>query len=264
MVNFVKRLVNAFGYKKRRVNLYDYEKEASQAIVSVKDNTMVSFEPLVILFQQVRHCEINNIQGDYVECGVWKGGAVGLMALANKQFGQKMRHIHMFDAFDDICEPDPKLDGDYAVNQVAELAGINKESLQGRLRPVKGVYNSHGGPGSIEVVEQLLENKIGYDERYLHFYPGWFQETLSVYHNGIGKIAILRLDADFFASTKICLEFLYDKVVPGGFVIIDDYGAYEGCKKAVDEFREKRNITSFMIHVNRDCRYWIKEKSIDA
>jgi hypothetical protein len=93
----------------------------------------------------------------------------------------------------------------------------------------------------------------------VYYYEGWFQETLPVCKDQIEKIAILRLDADWYASTKICLEFLYDKVVPGGFVIIDDYGTYEGCKKAVDEFREKQRITAFMVHVNHDCRYWIKQ-----
>jgi hypothetical protein len=255
----IKRL-KFLGYDMRKVDYgYDYEKAAQKAIAFVRQNTMVSDEPLVTLFQQVRHCELNHIDGDFVECGVWKGGVMGLMALANIRFSQKKRDMHMFDAFDDICEPDPLVDGDYAINQISELAGIEKGSLQGRLRPVHGVYNSHGGHGTVEIVKQLLENKIGYDKRFLHYYEGWFQETLPVCKDQIEKIAILRLDADWYASTKICLEFLYDKVVPGGFVIIDDYGTYEGCKKAVDEFREKQRITAFMVHVNHDCRYWIKQ-----
>lgn len=259
MKTLIKRLLKFFDYGAGKMDYgFDYEKEANEAIAVIRQNTMVSFEPLVTLFQQVRHCEVNGIEGAFVECGVWKGGAVGLMALANNKFGQKRRHLHLFDAFDDICEPDPHVDGAYAVNQIADLAGVERESLQGRLRPVKGVYDSHGGHGTVEIVKQLLENKIGYDKSYLHYHEGWFQETLSLHKHQVDKIAILRLDADFYASTKICLETLYDKVVLGGFVIIDDYGTYEGCKKAVDEFRNAQRITSFMIHVNRDCRFWIK------
>ena len=74
----------------------------------------------------------------------------------------------------------------------------------------------------------------------------------------IGPIAILRLDGDWYASTKICLEHLYDQVVSGGFVIVDDYGTYEGCRKAVDEFLAARGLHVFLSHVDPDCRYWIK------
>ena len=75
---------------------------------------------------------------------------------------------------------------------------------------------------------------------------------------GIPQIAILRLDGDWYASTMICLEYLYDRVVSGGFVIIDDYGCYDGCRKAVDEFRKARGIVAFLHHVDSDCRYWVK------
>lgn len=194
-----------------------------------------------------------------MECGVWKGGSVGLMVLANLKYSKKKRHIHMFDIFDDICEPDPSVDGDIAIKQIAKLAGVSPDSFKGRLQSVKGAYDSHGGHGTVEVVKELMEDKIGYDKEFLHYYKGWFQETIPNAVGDIREIAILRLDGDWYASTKVCLNFLYDKVVPGGFVIIDDYGTYEGCRKAVDEFREKQGIQNFLNHVNQDCRYWIKE-----
>ncbi|HXI69239.1 MAG TPA: TylF/MycF/NovP-related O-methyltransferase [Verrucomicrobiae bacterium] len=85
----------------------------------------------------------------------------------------------------------------------------------------------------------MLTKEIGYDPGFLHFLKGWFQETMPKDSSQISQIAILRLDGDWYDSTRVCLEFLYDKVVPGGFVIIDNYGAYEGCRKAVAEFRQK-------------------------
>jgi len=220
---------------------------------------MISIEPAITLFQQARHCELNNILGDYVECGVWKGGAGGLMTLANLKYGKEKRHIHLFDAFDDICEPDPEVDGVYAVRQVSRLANIDESELAGRLKPVRGVYDSHGGHGTVEIVKALLEEKIGYDPSFIHYHQGWFQDTLPKVHQKISKIAILRLDGDLYASTKVCLDYLVDKVVNGGFIIIDDYGAYEGCKKAVDEFRNRHGIKAYLHHVNQDCRYWIME-----
>jgi O-methyltransferase len=267
MKALAKKLISIFGYEitRKPSGKVDYsygfeqEQEAREAIAIVRKNTMVSYKPLITLFQQVRHCEINSINGDYVECGVWKGGAVGLMALANIKYRQKRRDIHIFDIFSDICEPDPAIDGEFTIRQVAELAGVDKRSLKGRLKPVKGVYDSHGGPGTVKIVRKLLEDKIGYDKNFLHYHKGWFQNTLPDVAKEINKIAILRLDADLYASTKICLDYLYEKVVSGGFLIIDDYGTYEGCKRAVDEFREKKGIRSFLNHVNQDCRYWIKE-----
>jgi hypothetical protein len=74
----------------------------------------------------------------------------------------------------------------------------------------------------------------------------------------VGEIAILRLDGDWYASTRVCLEHLYDKVVRGGFIIVDDYGCYEGCKKAVDEFMKTKSIQAYLNFIDDTGRYWIK------
>jgi len=209
------------------------------------------------LYQQVRYCEKNNIGGSFVECGVWKGGAVGLMALANLREGKTRRDLHLFDAFQDICEPDAKIDGVKASNEVKEYTGKSGHDT-GLLKPVTGFYDFLGGAGSIEENKTLLEHTIGYPSEHTHYHKGWFQETLPSKHEEVGSIAILRLDGDWYASTKVCLEYLYDKVVPGGFIIIDDYGAYEGCRKAVDEFMELNKITTFLSTVDNNVRYFIK------
>lgn len=252
----------ALGYEIYRASNqragYDFEREAREKILLVRGSTMLAYECLVTLWQQVRHCEINKVPGCYVECGVWKGGAVGLMALANLSCGSERRHIHLFDVFEDICEPDPKVDGERAVSEAEQWAGVKRDKLSGRLTPIVGFYDKRGGPGTVEEVKRLLEDKVGYGGTFLHYHKGWFQNTLPVTADEIGDIALLHLDCDWYASTKICLEYLYDKVVPTGFIIIDDYGAYEGCKKAVDEFIETREIKAFLSHVNMDCRYWIK------
>ena len=82
---------------------YEFEKEANKAIKIVRKHTMLPYVNLVTLYEQVLYCEKRNIEGDFVECGVWKGGAVGLMALANLKYGTKRRKIHLFDAFEEIC-----------------------------------------------------------------------------------------------------------------------------------------------------------------
>jgi hypothetical protein len=177
------------------------------------------------------------------------------MALANMKYGSRRRHIHLFDSFEDICEPDAAVDGARAVREVKKWS---KGDATGKLQPLHGFYDAFGGPGSLEGNRALLERTIGYDRNYLHYHKGWFQDTLPADAPGIGEIALLRLDGDWYASTKVCLEHLYDKVVKGGFVVVDDYGAYEGCRKAVDEFMQSRSIKAYLHHVDMECKYWIK------
>ncbi|MEI7782589.1 MAG: TylF/MycF/NovP-related O-methyltransferase, partial [Planctomycetota bacterium] len=156
------------------------------------------------------------------------------------------------------CEPDEAIDGDRAVREVrswAQTAG----GTAGRLGPLTGFYDAFGGPGTLEENVALLERTIGYDARKIHYHKGWFQVTLPTDASGVGPIAILRLDGDWYASTRICLEHLYDLVVPSGFVIVDDYGTYDGCRRAVDEFIAGRGLDVQLQPVDSDCVYWVKD-----
>ncbi len=238
------------------------QEDIDRAIQIVQPYTMLTYERLSTLYQQVVSVEQNNVEGCYIECGVWKGGAVALMALANLKYGKNRRHIHLFDSFDDICEPDAKVDGLRAIQDVQKYAPM-KAGTSGKLAPIKGIYDSFGGHGTIDGNKKLLESQIGYNPEYLHYHQGWFQETLPRDIATIGKVAILRLDGDWYTSIKICLEFLYDYVVVNGFIIIDDYGYYEGCKKAVDEFRKNRKIVSPLYHIDGNGVFWIKTQNND-
>ncbi len=238
------------GYELHRKDRLGYNsaEQALAAIPQVRHATMIADAALISLWDMVRHCEQTGLQGAYVECGVWKGGAAGMIALANQAYAKEQRPLHLFDVFDDICEPDPAVDGEKAIAEVAEFT-----QASGELKPVKGIYDRFGGAGNADEVTGLL-SRLGYHEARLHI--GWFQDTLP--QNEIEKIAILRLDGDWYASTKICLDHLYDKVVPGGFVVIDDYGTYEGCRKAVDEFLATQPRPPYINAVNQDVRYLVK------
>jgi hypothetical protein len=236
---------------------FDLENDANRFVKVVRAHTMLPYQRLVTLYQQAVYCEKQNIPGSFVECGVWKGGAVGLMALANLHVSDRRRHLHLFDAFGEICQPDEKVDGELAIREIKYWLDRDVET-EGKLEPIKGIYDRQGGPGSIEDNRNLLENVIKYDADYVHFHKGWFQHTLPLDASEIGDIAILRLDGDWYASIKVCLEYLYPKVVPGGFTIVDDYGYYEGCTRAVDEYREAHDVKAFMHHIDSGSRYWIK------
>jgi O-methyltransferase len=257
----LKSMIGRLGYelrkKEERSRLgYELEDAAVTAIAKVRTCTMLPPERLITLYQQATHCEKTGVAGAFVECGVWKGGSVALMALANLEQGAARRDIHLFDAFTDICEPDQAVDGERAIREVK--AWGKDAGVSGKLAPVAGFYDSMGGAGTLDGNKELLERVVGYPATKLHYHVGWFQDTLPKDAAEIGAIALLRLDGDWYASTKVCLERLYDQVVPGGFVIVDDYGAYEGCRKAVDEFRNSRKIDAYLHHIDAEARYWIK------
>jgi hypothetical protein len=253
----IKKAFRAIGYNIQRANRplpyhgYDLEAEARTAIERVNGHTMVSFEKLVPLYQQAAFCEQAQIPGAFVECGVWKGGCVGIMAQANLKYGSSRRHLHLFDSFEGIPEPDAEVDGAAAVKFAKEAGG----GVSGKLVALEDQY---GGVGTLQSNRDLMETQLKYDPAFLHYHVGWFQDTVPKDAAAIGPIAILRLDGDWYASTKICLDHLYDQVVRGGFVIIDDFKAYEGCEKAVREFLAARGETVYLHHLDRWGRYWIK------
>jgi hypothetical protein len=234
--------------------------EIDAAATRVARNTLLSRPRLSSLYRQVAHLERHRVAGCLVECGVWKGGAVGLMALANLRHGAARRHLHLFDAFQEICEPDPERDGERIFAELRELAGRPAE-LKGRLEPIRGVYDRFGGPGTLSENRALLEERLRYPAAFLHYHVGWFQQTVPRDAESLGPIALLRLDGDLYHSTRVCLEHLYPRVVPGGFVIVDDYGRYEGCTRAVDEYLDARDEPAFLApaaQVADEHAYWIK------
>lgn len=251
----IRKLASRIGYDiaqlpcSRMASQADFD-SASRTVAAA---TMLTPARQATLFDQVLHCEKQGIPGAIVECGVWKGGAIGLAGLALKLSNTTpTRQLHLFDVFADICAPDPAVDGSRAMREFGQTASTPAPV---KLEPVAGAYDTIGGHGTVELCRDLIESRIGYPSELVHYHVGWFQDTLPVDAQLIGPIAVLRLDGDWYASTKVCLDYLYDLVQPGGFVIIDDYGAYEGCKRAVDEFVRQRGIDLYLHRVDASCYY---------
>jgi O-methyltransferase len=213
---------------------YDEEDAIKKAARQVCDHTMISFDRLASLWLQVRYLDCNRIPGALVECGVAAGGASAMMALAHMASSSApKRQLHLFDSFQGLPAPG-KYDGPSAADFTGKLAFPRETS------------------------ERLLRDVVKYDMVLARYHCGWFQETLPRDAESIGPIALLRLDGDWYESTKVCLESLYQQVVPTGIVAIDDYGYWRGCRKAVDEFTA-RLPQPFMLHRIDDCgRYWVK------
>jgi hypothetical protein len=260
MKRFLKQVLETAGYEVKKKNpppaqsqtrRPEIEQEADSQIGIICHHTMLPYARLFSLYEQAVFCETAGLPGCFVECGTWKGGAAGLMALANMAHAESRRPIHLFDSFEGIPEPDETVDGVKAVFEARQAGG----GTSGRLVSVAGFYQA---AGTLEVNRELLEDIIGYDPAYLYYHKGWFQDTLPREARTLGEIALLHLDGDWYASTKVCLEYLYDQVVSGGFVVIDDYGCYEGCRRAVDEFLQRAGLQTYLHRIDSEGRYWVK------
>lgn len=207
------------------------------------ERTMLTFERFRNAFILARNVDLRKLPGAIVECGVWKGGCSASMLLAIQESGS-MRPLWAFDSFQGLPRPTAE-DGEFAKRKSDEWGGGGCETTEEDFR------------------ETLFGIACLKDEN-VHIRKGWFQDTLPRHKNEIGPIAILRLDGDWYESVMVCLEHLYELVVPGGYILIDDYGFWEGAQKATDEFREKLGIRSPLITTDHDERYWIKleEKSV--
>ena len=154
-----------------------------------------------------RLIEQNNVPGAVVECGVLDGGMAALMAWGTRASSQD-RPIHLFDAWRGLPPPTSE-DGSSGQKWEGEVVGSPK-----RVRSIM--------------------SKMGIEPARLHFHVGWFHETFPSAR--IDKIALLHIDPDFYEPVKLCLERWYPVLSPGGYIQIDDYEAFSGCRKAVDEF----------------------------
>lgn len=189
---------------------------ARRALDIVKPYTKSNEARLESMAQALRKVDEDRVPGDVVECGVWKGGNIMLARLLSPT-----RACWMFDTFDGMTEPHPeydiKRDGERAIDR----------------------YNQKKEGGTKWDAVSLLEVQAGFMELGLvtdkiHFVAGPVEHSLKTITPF--RIAVLRLDVDWYAPTKAALEALYGRISFNGFLIIDDYGHWMGCKKAVDEY----------------------------
>ena len=202
----------------------DYDEEAKEIIRAVKPYTMTSHEKLNALIYAVRYVVRHNIPGDIVECGVWRGGSMQAVAKTLLSSGVKDRDLHLFDTFEGMSEP--------TAEDVRGRDGKSAAELLATHSKDRAVWAMAG----LEDVQEGLR-AIPYPSDRLHFVRGKVEDTVP--GNAPEQISILRLDTDWYTSTKHELEHLYSRLVSGGVLLLDDYGYWEGAKQAVDEFLEE-------------------------
>lgn len=223
----------------------DFTEEEKSNIAFIKGLSMTSIERQVSLIRAIDYIVKSHIEGDIVECGVWKGGSMMLIAKRLLQLNDHKRNLFLFDTFEGMSEPNEE-DVNSVDNKTAQELLAKENKFDG---------NNVWCYSSLDEVKSNLK-KTNYPEEKLFYFKGKVEETLP--EPSIGKIALLRLDTDWYESTMHELEALYDKLVEGGVLIIDDYGHWSGSKKAVDEFIEKRKLRIFLNRIDYTGRLAIK------
>jgi hypothetical protein len=190
-----------------------------------------------ILFNYLDHIRNNNIPGDFVECGVWKGGIVLAISEYLSYHNMLDRKVWLYDTFAGLTEP---TDVDF------ELRRNNKVSTKEIWQGQKIDDNTNAWCyGSLNEVKNNM-SRTSFPQDNIIYVIGDICETLKVDKNVPNRIALLRLDTDWYDSTKAEMEYLYPKVVDNGVVIADDYNYWNGSRKAIDEYLDYRNFE----HIN--------------
>lgn len=168
-----------------------------------------------------------------METDVWRGGAVVFMRGYLAAYNMTDRTVWAADSFAGLPKPAAPEDAGY--------------DFSVDVHPILAI--------SLEEVQQLFA-KYGLLDEQVQFVKGWFHESLP--NAPVKELALLRLDGDLYKSTRDALVNLYHKVVPGGFIIIDDYGDFQPCQKAVDEFRLQNNIREPIERIDWTGVFWRK------
>jgi predicted O-methyltransferase YrrM len=197
--------------------------EDLQALKAVDGLTMTSMERRYHLLQAVRHIIKHKIPGAFVECGVWRGGSMMLMAQTLKQCDDESRDLYLYDTFEGMPPP-TELDKDFGNHPAASRMEEDEQAKE--ASPIWAI-------ASLEEVKQHMA-RVGYPFEMTHYVIGKVESTIP--KTMPQSISLLRLDTDWYDSTAHELRHLYPLVASGGVVIIDDYGYWQGARKAVDEF----------------------------
>lgn len=244
IIKSLNSLFNKFGYKLLKNNEKEEYAEFYDLYLECKPFTMTSIERMYALYKGVEYIVKNNIPGDFVECGVWKGGSSMLIAKTLLKFGVSDRQIWMYDTYEGMSEPGEE-DKDPSGGKAHDIwTKLKKEDKSGWC--VSSLQ---------EVKENLSTTKYLGD--LLHFVSGKVEQTIPE-NMPKEKIALLRLDTDWYASTKHEMYFMFPLLVKTGVLIIDDYGHWEGAKKAIDEYLQLNNIALFLHKVDYTARIAIK------
>jgi hypothetical protein len=220
----------------------DFEQTDIELYRRVDDYTMTTPPRVYALARAVEYVAAREIPGALVECGVWRGGSMMAAALTLLQLGVSDRDLYLFDTFAGMTAPT-----DEDVRRSGERAAD--------LLAVEGAESEVWAIASLEDVREAVLG-VGYPAERIHFVKGPVEETLPA--SAPDKIALLRLDTDWYASTKHELVHLFPRLTRGGVLILDDYGYWQGARHAVDEYLAEHKVQLLLNRIDNTGRIALK------
>jgi O-methyltransferase len=218
----------------------DFHDDDTEIIRAVRPWTMTSPERIYALIQAIRYVSANAIRGSIVECGVWKGGSMAAVARTLLHLRDTNRDLYLFDTFEGMSEPTLN-DSDYSGKRAVDILQDNPS------------FRCADAP--LEVVKNVLF-ETGYPKERIHFIKGKVEETIPA--SAPDSIAVLRLDTDWYESTKHELVHLFPRVSHNGVIIIDDYGHWKGSRLACDQYFKENQIPILLNRIDYTGRVALK------
>ncbi len=232
----VGRLVSRFGFEVAYKKPYDPALRANGRDWPARADSMIGLKRM----ENIQHCVEtvlrDDVPGDLIETGVWRGGATIFMRGVLRAWGDETRNVWCADSFEGLPAPDPDRfpadAGDTFYKQTGLAVGVEQ---------VKHNFERYG----------LLDDRV-------KFLVGWFKDTLPT--APVEQLSVMRLDGDLYESTWQAIEALYPKLSPGGFCIVDDYGDLVAqCQRAIHDYRDANGITEEIVDIDGFGAYWRKE-----
>lgn len=251
LTRMINKILEKFGYRiqniKKDASRFpgDFEEQHIRIYRKVAPYTMTSRERIFAAIEAAKYISKNGIEGDVVECGVWKGGSSMAILETLNIAGDTTRNIFLYDTYEGMSAPteNDKTNYDKSAEELLEADSDKEKNLV-------WAYSS---------LEEVKANIAlsGYNQNQIHYVKGKVEDTIPA--TIPGKIALLRLDTDWYESTKHELEYLFPLLVKGGVIIIDDYGYWQGAKKAVDEYFATNNTQILLTRIDDTGRIAIKQ-----
>jgi O-methyltransferase len=241
------RIAGALGYSVAPAGKYglpvDFTAEEIEEVRAVMPFTLTSPERIQALLAATRYVVQAGVPGEIVECGVWLGGSMMAVARTLRRMSAASRNLYLFDTFEGMTDATEK-DKDYRGNDAAGL-----------VARARGASDRILAIGPLETVQRNMSS-TGYPSEQVHYKVGRVEDTLP--REAPEQIALLRLDTDWYESTRHELEHLYPRLARGGVLIIDDYGHWEGAKRAVDEYIQAQGLKILLNRIDYTGRIAIK------
>jgi O-methyltransferase len=249
MKQLIRKMARSLGYdivahhEDGGIQLSDLTAEQREILRKSREFTMTGQERMIALINAINYVVANGIPGDIAECGVWRGGSMMVMALTLLAAGDRSRSLYLYDTFEGMSEPT-----EHDKSQGGETA---EKLLQGEKRGT-GIWCY----ASVEDVRTNLLS-TGYPAEKIHLIQGKVEDTIP--QTLPTPLALLRLDTDWYESTRHELQHLYPLLRKKGILVIDDYGHWQGARKAVDEYFRERSQPVYLHRVDYTARLLVKD-----